>query len=262
MKFRQVLAGFALAAACVTAGSAQAVIVTFASFDAIDGSNLRWVNNGVADSGSGGSLFSIGSTGGVVPAARNVTFSFLNVGLAPEVTNVNALFTLTASAPSGNPASSLSSFLLQDGIAGTFSFVSTSAIFIGSTNTTFAAGSNLLSGSFGGASILGRGVGGSLGASTQGGDTVVFTSDFLDFSAVTDSDLSLSLTGVSPSFARLSSAALSGFTATGGGTFSSDGVADSPTAGVPEPATWALTLLGFGILGARLRQRRSGVIAR
>ena len=31
---------------------------------------------------------------------------------------------------------------------------------------------------------------------------------------------------------------------------------DPPTAGVPEPASWALMLLGFGGLGAALRARR------
>ena len=33
------------------------------------------------------------------------------------------------------------------------------------------------------------------------------------------------------------------------------------TAGVPEPATWALMLVGFGGLGAALRSRRSRPVA-
>jgi hypothetical protein len=30
---------------------------------------------------------------------------------------------------------------------------------------------------------------------------------------------------------------------------------------VPEPATWAITLVGFGLLGASLRHRRRGMVA-
>ena len=259
MMFRQGLAGCALATAMAAAAPAQAVIVTFATFDAIGGSNLRWTNDGAGESGSGGSLVSIASPGGAGPAPRQVSFSFVNVAIAPEVTAVTALFSLNASAPTGNPAAALGPFLLQDGIGGSFSFTTTSSLQVGST--FFAAGSNLLSGTFGGASILGGGAAGTLGASTPGGDTVVFTSDFLDFGAVTDRDISLSLAAISPALARLNAgAALSGFTATGSGSFSSDGapaLAYPPTPGVPEPSTWAMTLLGFGLLGAGVRRRRS-----
>ena len=38
-----------------------------------------------------------------------------------------------------------------------------------------------------------------------------------------------------------------------------DGV--SLTAAVPEPATWALTIVGFGLVGGAMRRRRSGAIA-
>ena len=33
------------------------------------------------------------------------------------------------------------------------------------------------------------------------------------------------------------------------------------TAAVPEPATWALMLLGFGALGVSMRRRRQGVLS-
>lgn len=32
------------------------------------------------------------------------------------------------------------------------------------------------------------------------------------------------------------------------------------TGAVPEPATWAMMILGFGLVGAALRQRRGGQI--
>ena len=41
-------------------------------------------------------------------------------------------------------------------------------------------------------------------------------------------------------------------------------IPEGPGRGVPEPATWAMMLLGFGVLGATLRQRRAtpGLAAR
>jgi len=41
------------------------------------------------------------------------------------------------------------------------------------------------------------------------------------------------------------------------GAFSLDNVTLSTGGGVPEPASWALTIVGFGLAGATLRQRRS-----
>ena len=42
----------------------------------------------------------------------------------------------------------------------------------------------------------------------------------------------------------------------GGGGFELDNVALSAASAVPEPATWAMMLLGFGLIGASLRTRR------
>ena len=33
------------------------------------------------------------------------------------------------------------------------------------------------------------------------------------------------------------------------------------TTGVPEPATWATTILGFGLLGSALRRRKAAAVA-
>ena len=81
----------------------------------------------------------------------------------------------------------------------------------------------------------------------------------LDFAATTDRSMDLSLGGVSPGSSSLSSAtALRGFTGTGQGAFSYD--APDPSGAIPEPSTWGLMILGFGVLGARLRRRRSGMV--
>jgi hypothetical protein len=34
-----------------------------------------------------------------------------------------------------------------------------------------------------------------------------------------------------------------------------------PTGGVPEPASWALVILGFGLAGATMRRRRTAIAA-
>jgi hypothetical protein len=39
------------------------------------------------------------------------------------------------------------------------------------------------------------------------------------------------------------------------------GVAFAPTGGVPEPATWAMLIAGFGLVGVAARRRRAGVFA-
>ena len=39
-----------------------------------------------------------------------------------------------------------------------------------------------------------------------------------------------------------------------------DGVLDNVTAAVPEPATWAMMIAGFGLAGAALRRRRVSVV--
>ncbi len=39
------------------------------------------------------------------------------------------------------------------------------------------------------------------------------------------------------------------------------GEAQTPTAGVPEPATWAMMIAGFGLVGASLRRRRRTAVS-
>lgn len=254
----------AMAAALVTTVSvapAHAVIITFATFSPLGtGANVRWANDGgSANTGTGGSLFSIGTPSSTAFNQRSVTFSFLQAGLSPFVTNATALFSLNASAPSGNPAQLFGGILVQDNIFGSFSFTSTSAITIGST--TYAAGSNFLTGTFGSTAIGGarNGTSASFSGSTAAGDTLTYTSDFLSFANVLDSDFSLFLNGVSPALQALPTSttpnsALRSFSAVAGGNFSTDPAPD--VLGVPEPMTWSLMISGFGFVGGAMRIRR------
>ena len=251
-----VAAGTMLAAA----SPAQAVITTFASFSPIGSTaNVRWTNsNGSVATGTGGKMTSIASATSTVLASRNVQFSFLGNSLSPFFTNATAAFTLNAIVPTGNPATLAAGFLIQEAVAGSFSFTTTSAVTIGST--TFAAGSNLLSATFGNTAIAGQRNGNtaSFAGSTAAGDTLVYTSDFLSFTNVNDSAFAISLDSLFPGLQAVPTngtptRALRNFTAVASGTFSTD-PAPIVTA-IPEPAVWGLMIVGFGMVGIQTRRR-------
>ncbi len=268
---KTLLAGSVFAASLVAATSpAAAVVQTFASFNASSSGNVFWLNNGTGgnarnyiNNGTGGTISTTNSAINVrpslaVPGGVGVTFSFLN-SLSTFVTNVPAIFTLNATVLN-SPATTMLGFEIQQNIAGSFSFISTTAITKGTT--IYAAGSNLLSGTFNQTSIFGQqfSTSGSLSGSTTSGSTITYTSDFLDFTNTSDRDLSLSLTSIVSLVANvnrgLSNAtgkALGSFRATATGSFSSD---PAPrVVGVPEPQTWAMLVLGFGLVGVSVRRR-------
>jgi hypothetical protein len=245
----------ALAGAALFAGvPASAAITTFADFKVIGTSaNIYWKNDGTtATNGTGGSIYTISSANATIPGSRNVSFSFLQSELAPYVTNVTAKFTLLATV-TNSPALTASGFKIETLIAGTFSFVSTSPITIGAT-----VGTNLLSGTFTQASIFGQanGTSGSFSGATTSGSTITYTSDFLSFLPTGNRDFSLGLTSIASSLNSSSGKALRSFRATSTGSFSSD-PAPIPINAVPEAATWAMFIGGFGLMGATLRRRRT-----
>ena len=242
------------------AGIAKAESYTFAQYSAITpGANIEWKNSGSnGASGKSGSIYTIATPGSSVAGSRAVAFSFLQPSISPYVNSVTANFTLFATATT-TPAVVVGGFIVQQNIQGTFSFLSTTEITVG-TNV-FAIGSNLLSGSFSLASIGGQrsGAAGSFSASTTAASTVTYTSDFLSFIPTNDRDFGLALTSITsvlqatPTSSSTPTNALRTFKAVSSGSFSSD-PAPEVTA-VPEPAVWGLMILGFGMVGVQARRR-------
>lgn len=253
--------GMVAAAAAVTVAAvpASAVVTTFATFSPISSvRNFRFGNTGGGPTRpNDANYYSIATGGARDPGSVDVRFSFL-VPQLDEVQNVRAVFTLGGSVDRGSRTTGTTSFT-QSGLGGAFSFVSAEAFTI--NGRSFAAGANLLSGSFSGGELTGQfgGSSGGINASTGGGDTVTFTSDFLNFSNTVSRDLGITLTAVTPNFRPGSNGVLNSFRASAGGQFSSD---PAPLINaVPEPGTWAMLIAGFGLVGATARRRRTTTVA-
>lgn len=266
-KTKLTIAALAIAMA---AAPAAAVVTTFASFSPSgNGANLRWVisgNNANGNFSRNATFYSTATSSANVAGTRTVTFSFLQPSIASFVTNVGANFTMNGSVT--NTAATLSGTTLsQTNINGTFSFTSRQAITIGST--TFAAGANLLSGSFSGAEISGTRGGTAAGFSgSTPGTSITYTSDFLNFQQNSNYDFALSMTSIAPTLNALNSTggstgtparALRSFRAVIGGTFSSDPAPITPA--IPEPESWVMMIAGFGLVGLSSRRRRKVVAA-
>jgi len=269
--------GAVAASTLVAVAPANAVVVTFAGFSAVTNGNVVFRNNGTGgtnatytSNGTGGTLFTTSSAQTVRPGLAvaggvATTFSFLNA-LSGFVTNAPSTFTLNATV-TNSPVLTLSGFKIQQALTGTFSFVSTTPLnsFVGIK----PLGSSLLSATFSSTSILGQsnGTTGTFGGSTSGGSSVVFTSDFLDFTNANDLGMSLSLDSlislVSGNNVGLNNAtgrALRSFRATASGNFSADPAPRVP--GIPEPQIWGLLVVGFGMVGVSVRRRsRNSVVA-
>jgi hypothetical protein len=246
----------ALAATLAATAPAAAVVTAFASFSPIgDASNVRWVN---ADSNGNAAFYTIATGVGTEAAPRAVTFTFLQNAfnsVGPVTANWQLNGTVTDTIATINGAD-----IVQRNIAGSFSFTSTSPITLGST--TYANGSNLLSGTFTNATI--EGARSSISAGFTGVtpvSTITYLSDFLTFQAGSDYGFAISLTEILPSLNALPTAgvptrALRTFRADASGQFSSD---PAPIPNVPEPAVWLQLIAGFGLVGAAARRRTKAI---
>lgn len=261
------IAGLAAVAAATASVPAQAVVTSIATFAPLAAdlqnttyANIRWGNNGNGSNGQGGAINSVTSnSSSPTNGARAVSFSFQLDGLTSLVNNATALYTWSAATPAVELATRTDGVLTQAGITGTFSFISTEVYTL--NTTTFAVGSNLLSGTFSNAAIIGDQFGSSafFGAdSSFAGQSLTFTSDFIDFSGATTSIFAVDLANIRSLLSALQTnlpptTALRTFRAAASGEFSADG--DIVVPGIPEPQTWGLMVVGFGMIGMQVRRR-------
>ena len=245
-------------AALVISVPAQAAIITFATMTPLTADNLYFKNAAADGKSASASMFSIATPTATTAGSALVGFSFINLNsqLTGAVSNVQALFTFNGNVVN-TPATPFFGFLIQPGISGSFSLVTTSAITVGST--TYASGSNLLSAAFTGGSFFGPSDAnsGSVGGRNANGGTLNYSSAFLNFAPGAGLDTSFNLSAITPktSVATGGNYALQSFRSDASGSFSAD-PSPSITATVPEPATWVMMLAGFGMIGFSLRSRR------
>jgi hypothetical protein len=273
--------GAAVAASAILGFAAPANAVSFANFVTLSGaSNIYWQNsiltgspNGATyNSGKSGTINTVSAPGNTTAGLTKVKFNFLIGGLPQlvdadfsffgSVTNTPA-YTAGICPPSG-PAPAC--FLIQDGLSGTFAF--TAKAVSGGSQTigayTIPDGTVLLAATNYTGSII-TGVKGGRSASLTGSDPaggpISFFSDAmfgLDFTNTNIRDFSITLGSIANpagnpnvGYNAKAGAALSNFYASANGTFGSE-----PSPSVPEPATWALFIAGFGMVGFQVRRRR------
>lgn len=90
-----------------------------------------------------------------------------------------------------------------------------------------------------------------LQANSGAGSVITYQSDFADLSGVTEEDFSLSFSGSNVPL-NMVGPRLPNFHVSGSGTFAA-------VLSTPEPASWAMMLGGFGLIGLALRSRRKAV---
>jgi hypothetical protein len=241
----------ALALGAVAAPS-HAATTLFAAFDtgASNARNFRFVNGGPADSDSA-LLYTTANAGATTAGAANVLFSFLGDPALSGFDHLSAKLTLTGSVVD-TPATFNGVTYTQTGVNGAFQFV-----YSGPTTTLNGISlvknvTHLLDGTFTNAWIQGQGGVGGMDVSVGNGGSASYASSIYDLSGFNAEEFTIHLGAVAPNFGRANaSSALNSFRTHIGGEF--QGI-------VPEPATWALMIMGFGSAGAMLRAQRRRLV--
>jgi hypothetical protein len=194
-------------------------------------------NHDVIGTNNGGTSFSLSNINGGVP----VNFFYSNInGLDPQLIGSQAA-TLTISGMTTMPATTGGGNITQ-------TFTASSMVTVTITrNTPATVGNgtrtNLLTIVFSGDLFGGAGGNQASFNSSTPGDSVTFSSDFLDFTGTSARSSALAFSSVNPNFSLGAGNFLASFTADMAGTYSSN---PPPVVTVPEPAAIVL-LAGSGI---------------
>ena len=256
------------AAALLATTSASAQVVTFASFLSNGGAtNMRFVRSASGNTAAGRTItFHTTTTATSGAGGTAVNFQFQNLGaFSAFVGNVGAVWTMNGTVT--NTAATMNgTTITQTELAGSFSIIANTPISYGTGQTAVVNGTNLLSGTFSKITLSGENGGstGSVAGSTTGGSVITFTSDFLTFLPLSNLDMGLTLTSISPLLAFTANRAVAGsgsntFRASAIGAFSADPPPVPPS--IPEPGTWAMMIAGMSLVGFARRRRRTAVAA-
>ena len=275
--FTKLLSTAALALSLAAAGAGHAATVTIGNAT-MNGTknNVQWIQTktgtGINTRYGGKLITGLGSVAvavndkftynfspaDLVTAGADLTPGTLDDGLLAKLF-INAT---ASTAGLGNPASGTPGSVdqAQAGISGVMSLLLTAAHPGGCLSGTCK---NLLTANFTNAWILGGGAtahftGFNRAASgSDPGSTLVLTSDFIDFTNWSDLAFDYTLNTIHAGAGTANSTvthvlgrSLTSFNAASSGNYSGDAPA------IPEPASWALMILGFGGVGVMLRNRR------
>jgi len=237
----------AVGMAAVVGAAAPAYAVTFADFSATDSfNNIQWDQSA---SMTGGTLHTVGLGGNTAA----VKFSFLTPSLL-GLSNLPAAFTYTGNVADGTPALNFG-YLVQNGLGGDFSFTYTGPnTMIGTVAVN--TGANLLSGTFAGGNINGppNSTAGGVNNATSSGGVISFSSDFVNFGEG-DRSYAFSLTSIFDPLNAAAGQSLDTFGAVATGSFEAAIGGGGGQGGVPEPATWAMLIVGFAGIGYAVRRK-------
>jgi hypothetical protein len=206
-----------------------------------------------------GTSANISLSGLALSSSSAVTFDYLDAALSP-LGDLSATLTLNATETGAVAVGPIALGTFDGAFALTYT---------GATKTvgayTVHTGDDLLSGTFLGSVFSGYGTAGSVVDSILAGGLVSFNdNNFLTFDPSADQGLSIGMTSITPTIAVVGGK-LTDFSAVSQGNFAAN-VTDrggGGRGGVPEPASWAVMLVGVGLTGAtlRARRRRSSAIA-
>jgi hypothetical protein len=191
-------------------------------------------------------------------------FSFLDPSLA-ALAFLPATFNLTAAVSTPTPAvfTAGPNTWTQQNVSTTgtgFSFIYSGPSTVIAGHTLTQNVSVLLSGVFTNAYIQGMGSSGSTNLSSSSTSAVTYASDFLSFTNAVPGTaaFAFNLLGVTPTFGASAGKALNSFVGNGGGNFAVE--IKTIRSFTPEPATWTMMLIGFGGVGAMIRNRRRAAL--